>query len=334
MASVASPGKVATESSELSEKLKTYSEQLSQVEGLLEKDASNEQLLKLRQDLVEVTKLTEDLIKYKAKDAPPEEAEEQAKEEEEAEEVAVRKFEVGMRCEALYGEKWYPAVITKIDDDDDYVVVFIGFGNTPETVARDGLRPLVCPHETLDASTLAVGAECSARYSGDGKYYDAVVDEVTDFGYKVTFSDYGNTEELPLEYLRDREVVADDDNEMTRGADGTYTIPEHLRVHPSDSEAERIRKRRRVKALKHQIKVKEKDQHRDAKQANWQTFQNKGAKRKVAGSLKQLRKESIFKAPDEVDGKVGVVGSGRGTTEYGGDRKKQFKFKDATPDYW
>ena len=37
-----------------------------------------------------------------------------------------------------------------------------------------------------------VGAELVGRYSGDGKYYDVVVEAVTDFGYKVSFTEYGN----------------------------------------------------------------------------------------------------------------------------------------------
>jgi len=290
---------------------------------LLAQDPGNEQFIKLRQDLVEVTQLTEDLLKYKAS-------------EKEDEGTEVKKFEVGMRCEARYGddEKWYPVVITKAEGDETFGVVYVGFGTNVETVSLESLRPIVCAHDALDPSTLRVGVEVSARFSGDGKYYDARVAEVTDLGYRVEFSDYGNTEELPLEYLRDKEVVADDDNEMSRGPDGTYKIPDHLRLQPSDSDAEKLRKRRRVKALKQQIKTKEQDQTRDAKQANWRTFQSKAAKRKVTGSLKTLRKESIFKAPDTVDGRVGVTGSGRPTTDYGPDRKKQFKFKDAQPDYW
>ena len=311
--------------SELSLKLETYSEQLQQVEKVLESDPDNEQFLKLRNDLVEVRKLTEDLFNYKSSLG------EEAPEEEEEEETVIKAFEVGARCEAMYQGKWYPAVVTKVSEKK-YTVVYIGFGNT-EVV--ETVRPLVTTAEVLDSSVLVPGFECSARYSGDGKYYEATIDEATTFGYRVTFTEYGNQEELPLEYIRDREVLADDDNEMTRGVDGTYRIPEHLRLQPSDTEAERQRKRRRVKALKQQIKTKEMDQQRDAKQTNWQAFQNRGAKRKVTGSLKTLRKESIFKAPETVDGKVGVTGSGRGTTEYDdGRKKKQFKFRDAQPDYW
>ena len=172
--------------------------------------------------------------------------------------------------------------------------------------------------------TQTVGYVCEARYSGDNKYYEAVVEEITDFGYKVAFSAYGNSEELPLEYMRlpgksgAREANS---HEVTRQADGSYKIPEHLRVVTADTEAERQRKRRKVKALKQKVKTKETDDARDAKKDSWQAFQGRGAKRKVMGSMKSVRKESIFASPSSVEGKVGVTGSGKAITEFG-ERKK------------
>ena len=44
-------------------------------------------------------------------------------------------------------------------------------------------------------------------------------------------------------------------------------------------------------------------------------------KRKVHGSMKGARKESIFASPTSVEGKVGVTGSGRDMTGFG-DKKK------------
>ena len=56
---------------------------------------------------------------------------------------------------------------------------------------------------------------------GDGKYYDVIVEEITDFGYKVQFVEYGNSEELPLEYLRLRDADGGraDANELVREAE-------------------------------------------------------------------------------------------------------------------
>ena len=200
-----------------------------------------------------------------------------------------------------------------------------------------------------------------------------------------------------LRYLRQRDAAGNvpDANELVREADGTsfsprgylpptnrggprlrrgssadagarrrYRIPEHLKVQPTDSEQERLRKRRRVKALKQKMKQAEQDAARDQSKNSWLAFQNKGAKRKaqrpsgivclmrtplvvqrrknhptrpsrvwarpqVHGSLKNMRKESIFAAPTTVDGKVGVTGSGHDMTEFG--EKKKYKISPPLP---
>ncbi|KAJ8602035.1 hypothetical protein CTAYLR_002730 [Chrysophaeum taylorii] len=305
-------------SEELKQKLATYGEQLGQVEALLASDPSNEQFIRLKQDLVEVTKLTEDLLKFKASEAQRQEASEKV------EHVEVSAFEVGMRCEAVYQEKWYPAVITGMSGGR-YTVVFIGFGNS-EVLDAAGVRPLHAEHESLDPASLTAGFECLARYSGDGQFYEVVIEEVTDFGYKVMFVDYGDSEEVPLEYLRARDAAKSDARELTRAPDGSYHIPDYLRLQPTDTEPERQRKRRKVKALKQQVKSKEQDEEREGKKSTWQAFQSRGAKKKVLGSMKAVRKESIFVSPDTVDGKVGVTGSGKGITEYG--ERKKFKFRE------
>ncbi|CAN0557415.1 unnamed protein product, partial [Ectocarpus sp. 12 AP-2014] len=94
-------------------------------------------------------------------------------------------------------------------------------------------------------------------------------------------------------------------------------IPESLRLREGDSEAERDRKRKKVKALKGRFKIKQKDAVVNNKQASWQAFQTKGAKKKTKGSMAAvtLKKESIFASPAGLEGKVGVTGSGQGITE-------------------
>ena len=47
----------------------------------------------------------------------------------------------------------------------------------------------------------ALGAELLGKYS-DGIYYDCVVEEVTENGYQVLFTEYDEREELPIESLR------------------------------------------------------------------------------------------------------------------------------------
>jgi survival-of-motor-neuron-related-splicing factor 30 len=128
-----------------------------------------------------------------------------------------------------------------------------------------------------------------ALWIGDGQWYEAAVQEVLDYGYKLKFTKYGNEAEVPFEYIRasgaakaaevDAAVAgqkrpAAGEGEAKEGA-GAFVIPMHLRVLPTDSEEERLRKRKRVKHLKAAAKKKDKGED-DAEQGkNWQDYLNK-----------------------------------------------------------
>lgn len=73
------------------------------------------------------------------------------------------------------------------------------------------------------------------------------------------------------------------------------------------------------------FKMKQKDAVVNIKQASWQAFQTKGAKKKAKGSMSavSLKKGSIFASPEGLEGKVGVTGSGQGITEQAA--RKKFK---------
>ena len=49
---------------------------------------------------------------------------------------------------------------------------------------------------------IEVGTELLGRWCGDGEFYDCVVEEVTETGYVVFFTEYGNREELTIDDLR------------------------------------------------------------------------------------------------------------------------------------
>eukprot|EP00475_Leptophrys_vorax_P025541 TRINITY_DN35771_c0_g1_i6.p1 TRINITY_DN35771_c0_g1~~TRINITY_DN35771_c0_g1_i6.p1 ORF type:complete len:435 (+),score=76.97 TRINITY_DN35771_c0_g1_i6:693-1997(+) len=53
---------------------------------------------------------------------------------------------------------------------------------------------------------LKVGTKVRAQYYEDAKYYDAVIDEILKNGkYRVTFSEYGNQEEVPISSIKLKE---------------------------------------------------------------------------------------------------------------------------------
>ncbi|CDZ96400.1 Splicing factor SPF30 [Phaffia rhodozyma] len=89
---------------------------------------------------------------------------------------------------------------------------------------------------------------------------------------------------------------------------------------------ENEKERKKVKNEKWKEIKKVKNEEQIKKQSSWQAFGQKAKKKgvKVAG----LDGSSIFKTPDAVNGKVGVVGSGRGMTEYSSREKHKFAPKD------
>lgn len=96
-----------------------------------------------------------------------------------------------------------------------------------------------------------------------------------------------------------------------------------MKILPSDTEEQKLRKRKKVKNLKHQMKGKKTEIITNEKQASWQTFMKKSStSKKVKGSVTT---KSMFASPEEVDGKVGVTGSGKGTTDF--EQRKRYKFK-------
>lgn len=101
-----------------------------------------------------------------------------------------------------------------------------------------------------------------------------------------------------------------------------FQFPEHLRVKASDNEKVREQKRKKVKALKYSHKIQMQEQGSKIKQNVWLNFQKKGSKQNKGYFAYGKSQQSIFKSPDNVDGKVGVVGSGQAMTSYKAQKTK------------
>lgn len=101
-----------------------------------------------------------------------------------------------------------------------------------------------------------------------------------------------------------------------------FEKPEHLKLKRSDTEKVKMQKKKKLKALKYQYKVKQQEVESKSRQNVWLDFTNKAASQKQGYFAHKANQESIFKSPDTVTGKVGVVGSGQQMTSY-----DQTKFK-------
>ncbi|CAM9143943.1 unnamed protein product [Phaeothamnion confervicola] len=363
--------------------LETSQQQLAQIDGLLAQSPGDAQLLGLRADVVEAMTLSQEILEAfgaqgngggagggggasssaaaASSDQPPQPPPPPPPPPLPVHEASVSDdiFGVGSRVEVLSGVQWLPAWITAPSPDGGFVVRLYGSGTKEQKVSLSSIRRLVPQPYGFQSGVVTAGQACQAVFREDGQFYEAVVTEVTAYGYRVTFTGYGNSEEVPLEYLR-RGGSADAVGGTAAGAaaaagtgaasfgssaagaasgrgtsgelppvpaaaldeDGNFKIPDNLKPHPGDTDAERERKRKKIKALKSRVRLRQKDEETTHKQSSWQAFASgKGASKPAKGSLKGLRKESIFRSPDAPDGRVGVTGSGQGMTGFEGRKK-------------
>ncbi|CAI5727337.1 unnamed protein product [Peronospora destructor] len=345
---------------ELETRLVAFTEQLQNIQELLQSDPTNEEFLSIAKDLVEVIQLTKETIDCKVNTASSTCGLESKKTQEHC--LDPRALEIGFvpgsAVEALQQGVWHPAHVNSVTSDGSYNVTFLGFGTTAE-LQQDALKAIdVDAAQTAqlpEKEAITEGFKCRAKYYGDAVVYSCLVTKVTALGFQVLFDGYGNSEEVPYEYLSSAvelpqmelgTVVAQVSSADAVDGGGAHAaaateqkvapavihkpikIPENLQILPSDTEAEKDRKRKRMRAIKSLNRHKNIDNERNIKQHDWKAFQykakKKGIKKGVSGVLSK-RGSSMFASPETVHGRVGVVGSDQGMTNFSDARNKKSK---------
>ncbi|KAJ3342732.1 hypothetical protein HDU93_001304 [Gonapodya sp. JEL0774] len=148
----------------------------------------------------------------------------------------------------------------------------------------------------LETTRYRVGQTVSAKYSLDGKWYDAVVEDVSMDSsgrgvYKVKYSGYGNTEERSADDLRAAKRAASVDLEEV--------VAEGEKALAKDSKAKFKKKAKKER--------KEKPDEVADRAKGWQQFAHSTKKKKI----EPINSKSIFRTTDDPGHKVGVVGSGK-----------------------
>jgi len=107
-------------------------------------------------------------------------------------------------------------------------------------------------------------------------------------------------------------------------SEGKLVVPPSLKVLPTDTEAIRKQKKKRVKKLKGDFRLTQLDEERNKRKSSWMDFRDQGPATKK-------QRTSIFASPDTIEGKVGVVGSGQGLTSYAAQKYEPKKLQGALP---
>uniref|UniRef100_A0A7N0RFS3 Tudor domain-containing protein n=1 Tax=Kalanchoe fedtschenkoi TaxID=63787 RepID=A0A7N0RFS3_KALFE len=286
---------------ELVSNLSTYKEQLQQVRTLLADDPGNSEYADMEKELSEVIALTEELL------------------------VSARQNETSGQDGSIGvnpGFSLHPS-----------------FGNSQEEMVGAFTSDYV--------PKFAVGTKVQAVWSDDGEWYNATVEALTPNGYYVYYDEWGNREEVDPDNVRPiQEGVVNPLLEAEKEAEATKqalkrkiaesavidfqskSLPEKLRIDPNDPEDVKAAKRKKIHAFKSKLRKEQLEVTQNKRQNAWQQFQTTKGKTKKVGFFSGRKRESIFKSPDDPQGKVGVTGSGKGLTDFQ-RREKHLHLKGA-----
>ncbi|CAI9101499.1 OLC1v1038837C2 [Oldenlandia corymbosa var. corymbosa] len=282
---------------ELASNLSTYREQLQQVRSLLHDEPGNAEYLDMEKELVEVISLTEELL-----------------------------------ATAKQNENAGLAAGTSGD---------LSSSLSPAGNFSKESRP------APDSNKFPIGSKVQAVWSEDGEWYDATVEAHTPNGYYVTYDGWGNKEEVDPDNVRavnegdvnpllEAEKVAQATKEalkrkIAQAAVADFqskTLPAKLRIEPDDPEDVKAAKRKKIHSFKSKMRMEQLEMTQNKRQNDWQQFQTTKGRAKKAGFFSGRKRESIFKSPDDPQGKVGVTGSGKGLTDFQ-KREKHLHLKGA-----
>lgn len=166
-------------------------------------------------------------------------------------------------------------------------------------------------HEGGDASWIHEW-KGEGKYSGDQQFHECRIDELTKYGAKITFTGYGNQEEVPLAYLRPLKART----EKVGSVGGIKAIPEKLQIKDTDSEQQRQYKLKKSRGIRSQNREVKKEEEAKAVQKSWQKFVAKGARKHLAGMSSLTDKTSTRSVSVDVK-------------STGGASRKRMRFNDS-----
>ena len=332
---------------DLDAKIVQYEEQLKQVNGFLLSDPSNAQFIKLRDDLLKVIDLTNlinsqndkpmssssiyqnsDMYNDNDDDNNLEDSE-SVNDEDEFENnnnnnnglaSLTGVIAVGECVEVIGGDRPYAGTVTGIIDSSTYQVKYFEFETEVTLPSSSIFRIAPASEYNIDPEEVKIGQKgvYQCKYATDQIFYDAIVTSLTQYGCMVKYTLYGNVEEVALAYLK---TLAPPIKKGQTDAQGLILLPDNLRFLPTDTEEDKARKRKKIKAIKSKNRLFTKEAEITAVQQTWQKFVTKGTKK---NSLLLPKKTSMFASSDAVDGKIGVTNSGKGMSDFAQRKKHKF----------
>ncbi|KAL9544149.1 hypothetical protein MBANPS3_007777 [Mucor bainieri] len=175
----------------------------------------------------------------------------------------------------------------------------------PSTPAAPAASTASTTTTALKAHEFSVDQEVMARWSGDGEFYKATITAIggADQVFSVKFKGYSEAEVVKAEDIKPLQT------KKRTGVFENVGEPKKKRKDTATSSTSSAG----GGAVAPTGKKKKAAEFENKKNA-WLNFATGGSKKKKATPV--INKKSIFKTPDNPEGKVGVVGSGKGMTSY------------------
>ncbi|CAN7044343.1 unnamed protein product [Brassica rapa subsp. trilocularis] len=195
--------------------------------------------------------------------------------------------------------------------------------DSPNNLLEGAWRQMESRNDPIHEGKFPMGTKVQAVFSEDGEWYAHSLN-----GYYVSYNEWGNKEEVDPDNVRaiennallEAERLAEATKnalkrKIEQAASSDYqskTLPAKLKIDPNDPEDVR----KKIHAFKSKARQEQLEVAQNKKQNAWQQFQTTKAKTKKVGFFTGRKKESIFKSPEDPFGKVGVIGSGKGLTDF------------------
>lgn len=283
---------------DLKSQLAEYEEQLEGIEALLAEDAENEEYVALKVSTLELVSDLQKLIASASSPAKP----------------AVSSADTSSIGAIASNDA------TDVSSQSDSKVASAK-ENQVELALKKGLY---------------VGLPSEAVWSGDGLWYPAVIQAITEDGIRVQFKSYGDVETLEAKNVRAASALTSSVSrgansaapasstsldpsqskkrkEPTHGGSGEgphsdtpesvdSALPENIRFAETDTEKVREWKKRQQKSWKAERRREKQEIAENQAKVSWQNF-SKSMKKSGFG----VKRESMFRTIEGVNSKVGVV---------------------------
>ncbi|KAF9413606.1 hypothetical protein BGZ94_000675 [Podila epigama] len=307
--------------------IQTYKEQVAALDSALQADPANEELLTIKTELLELISLTETLLQQEQQQAVTASTASAAS----AATASLSSTVPSSVVSSSFSSSSLPSSTNSISTSSTSPLTSSSATAAPPATASkpvlsDSNKPIYQPPPPT--KNWAVGDRCRALYAADGKYYEATVIGVATGAdgniYSVQYKGYESSppstltaQELkPIHDTKNHQkghpqsgstsaigVSSSSSSEATSGGGAT-----------GDGSKADGEKRKRGPDGEGGPKKKKGPSEQVQKQMAWQNFAKGGAKKSKGTS--GILKKSIFATPDNPDGKVGVVGSGKGMTQF------------------